>query len=139
FTHPLDFLGSDGGGGIGAGPGISVGAALALRGTGRLPISICGDGDFLMGVSAIWTAVHYRIPLLIVVANNQSFFNDEVHQERMARMRGRPIENRWVGLRMDDPPIDLAELARAQGAIGYGPIRDTAAIKSALDSAIRDV
>src|SRR5262249_47285926 len=74
FTHPLDFLGSDGGGGIGAGPGISVGAALALRGTGRLPISICGDGDFLMGVSAIWTAVHYHIPLLIVVANNQSFF-----------------------------------------------------------------
>ena len=31
FRHPLDFLGSDGGGGIGGGPGISVGAALALR------------------------------------------------------------------------------------------------------------
>jgi hypothetical protein len=31
FGHPLDFLGSDGGGGIGGGPGISVGAALALR------------------------------------------------------------------------------------------------------------
>ena len=32
FRHPLDFLGSDGGGGIGAGPGIAVGAALALKG-----------------------------------------------------------------------------------------------------------
>ena len=32
FRHPLDFLGSDGGGGLGAGPGISVGAALALQG-----------------------------------------------------------------------------------------------------------
>ena len=30
FRHPLDFLGGDGGGGIGGGPGISVGAALAL-------------------------------------------------------------------------------------------------------------
>ena len=35
FRHPLDFLGSDGGGGIGAGPGIAVGAALALRGLGH--------------------------------------------------------------------------------------------------------
>ena len=32
FRHPLDYLGSDGGGGVGGGPGISVGAALALKG-----------------------------------------------------------------------------------------------------------
>ena len=50
FRHPLDYLGSDGGGGVGGGPGISVGAALALKGTGRLPIAVCGDGDFMMGV-----------------------------------------------------------------------------------------
>ncbi len=31
FEHPLDYLGSDGGGGVGGGPGISVGAALALK------------------------------------------------------------------------------------------------------------
>jgi thiamine pyrophosphate-dependent acetolactate synthase large subunit-like protein len=45
FRDPLDFIGQDGGGGIGAGPGIAVGAALALRDSGRLPIGICGDGD----------------------------------------------------------------------------------------------
>ena len=32
--HPLDYLGGDGGGGVGGGPGISVGAALALKDTG---------------------------------------------------------------------------------------------------------
>ena len=48
FRHPLDYLGGDGGGGIGGGPGISVGAALALKGSGRLPVGVCGDGDFLM-------------------------------------------------------------------------------------------
>jgi thiamine pyrophosphate-dependent acetolactate synthase large subunit-like protein len=122
FRHPLDFIGQDGGGGIGAGPGISVGAALALRDSGRLPIGICGDGDFLMGATAVWTAVHYKIPLLIVVANNRSFYNDEVHQERMARMRGRPVENKWIGQRIADPDIDIAALARAQGAQGFGPI-----------------
>ena len=46
FRHPLDYIGSEGGGGVGGGPGISVGAALALKGSGRLPIAICGDGDF---------------------------------------------------------------------------------------------
>ena len=107
-----------------AGPGISVGAALALKGSGRLPVSICGDGDFLMGVTALWTAAHYRIPLLLVVANNRSFYNDEVHQERVARMRNRPVENKWIGQRMTDPDIDLAALARAQGALGIGPIDD---------------
>jgi thiamine pyrophosphate-dependent acetolactate synthase large subunit-like protein len=136
FRHPLDFIGSDGGGGLGAGPGISVGAALALRGSGRLPVSICGDGDFLMGATALWTAVHYRIPLLLIVANNRSFFNDEVHQERMARMRGRPVENKWIGQRMDDPAIDMAALARAQGAVGFGPVRDRAALAAALADAV---
>ena len=139
LRHPLDFLGSDGGGGIGGGPGIAVGAALALRGTGRLPIAICGDGDFLMGVTSLWTAVHYRIPLLVVVANNQSFYNDEVHQERMARSRGRPVENKWIGQRMADPEIDLAGMARAQGAAGFGPVHDAADLARVLAEAIAAV
>jgi thiamine pyrophosphate-dependent acetolactate synthase large subunit-like protein len=139
FRHPLDYLGSDGGGGIGGGPGISVGAALALRGSGRLPVSICGDGDFLMGVTALWTAAHYRIPVLIVVANNQAYFNDELHQERVARMRNRPVENKWIGIRMNDPDVDLAALGRAQGAQGFGPVHDAAELETIFAAAIEAV
>jgi thiamine pyrophosphate-dependent acetolactate synthase large subunit-like protein len=139
FRHPLDFLGSDGGGGVGGGPGISVGAALALKGSGRLPVAICGDGDYLMGVTALWTAAHYRIPLLMLIANNRSFFNDELHQERVARMRHRPVENRWIGQRISDPDIDLAAMARAQGAEGFGPVRTHSELSTALQSAINAV
>jgi thiamine pyrophosphate-dependent acetolactate synthase large subunit-like protein len=139
FRHPLDFLGSDGGGGLGAGPGNTVGAALALHGSGRLTIGICGDGDFLMGVTALWTAAHYRIPLLIVVANNRSFYNDEVHQERVARMRNRPVENKWIGQRIADPDIDLAALARAQGALGFGPVEEVRQLAPAFAEAIAAV
>ena len=81
------------------------------RARGRLPVAVCGDGDFMMGVTALWTAAHYKIPLLIVVANNRSFFNDELHQERVARMRNRPVENRWVGQRISEPDIDIAAMA----------------------------
>ena len=139
FRHPLDYIGSTGGAGIGAGPGISVGAALALRGSNRLPVSVCGDGDFLMGATALWTAVHYNIPLLLVVANNRSFFNDELHQERVARTRSRPVENRWIGQRIADPEIDLAQMARAQGAQGFGPITKGSDLAAALCDAVEAV
>jgi thiamine pyrophosphate-dependent acetolactate synthase large subunit-like protein len=66
--------------------------------------------------------VHYRIPLLVVVCNNRSFFNDELHQERVARIRNRPVENRWIGQRISDPDIDCAALGKAQGAVGFDPV-----------------
>jgi thiamine pyrophosphate-dependent acetolactate synthase large subunit-like protein len=141
FRHPLDFLGTDGGGGIGSGPGMAVGAALALRdtGRGRLPVAILGDGDFLMGVTALWTAVHNAIPLLVVIANNRSFFNDELHQERVARERGRPPENRWIGQSIRDPDIDLATLARGQGCLGIGPVEDPKQLVAAITEAVAAV
>ncbi len=139
--HPLDVLGGDGGAGIGSGPGMAVGAALALRdgGSGRLPLAILGDGDFLMGATALWTGVHYRVPLLILVANNRSFYNDELHQERVAKQRGRPVANKWIGQQMSGPDIDFAGLARAQGAVGFGPVRHGVELAATLAEARRAV
>ena len=139
FNHPLDYLGADGGGGIGSGPGMCVGAALALQGTGRIPVGITGDGDFLMGVTALWTACHYRIPLLLIISNNTSFFNDEMHQERVAKERGRAVENRWIGQRMSDPDIDLGGMARAQGAVAFGPVTSLAALDEAIAAGLAAV
>jgi thiamine pyrophosphate-dependent acetolactate synthase large subunit-like protein len=136
FRHPLDYLGADGGGGVGAGPGLTVGAALALKGSGRMVVGIMGDGDYLMGVTALWTATHYKTPCLMLVANNRSFYNDEMHQERVARERGRPVENKWIGQRIDEPDIDLAAMARAQGAAGIGPVRELSQLKGSLREAI---
>ncbi|HLY46483.1 MAG TPA: thiamine pyrophosphate-binding protein [Stellaceae bacterium] len=138
-AHPLDALGGDGGGGVGAGPGMAVGAALALRGSGRLPVAVLGDGDFLMGCTALWTAAHYRLPLLVVVSNNNSFFNDELHQDRMARQRNRPVQNRWIGQRIADPEPDLGLLAKAQGGEGWGPIRRPDELPRAIKAAIECV
>jgi thiamine pyrophosphate-dependent acetolactate synthase large subunit-like protein len=93
----------------------------------------------MMGVTAVWTAAHYKIPLLIVVANNRSFFNDELHQERVARVRNRPVENRWVGQRISEPDIDIAMIARAQGAIGFGPVTMAAELPDIFAKAIAAV
>lgn len=132
LRHPLDFLGSDGGGGVGAGPGLAVGAALALKESGRLAMTVIGDGDFLMASSAIWTAVHMGIPLLVVIANNRSYYNDVAHQERVAVTRGRPVENKFIGQEIDNPPVDLATIARGYGAEAEGPVEGSAALAAAL-------
>jgi thiamine pyrophosphate-dependent acetolactate synthase large subunit-like protein len=132
LRDPLAYLGKDGGGGVGSGPGLSVGAALALSERGRLTVSVLGDGDLVMGIQALWTAVHHEIPLLILINNNRSYFNDELHQESVARRRGREPANRWIGQRLADPELDLVKLAEAQGAVGIGPVRQAGEVEAAV-------
>lgn len=139
FAHPLDYLGRDGGGGLASGPGIAVGAALALDGTGRMPVAVIGDGDYLMGSSALWTAAHYRLPLLVVVANNRSYHNDEKHQASVAGRRGRPVENRTVGQHLRDPDPDVATIARGHGVTAYGPVLEPDELVTVLGKAMAEV
>ena len=100
-------MGNDGGGAVGTGPGHTIGAALALKDSDRITVGVIGDGDYLMGVNALWTASHFEIPVMIVAADNRSYFNDEMHQERVAQMRDRPPQNRWIGQRIDNPSSGL--------------------------------
>ena len=139
FAQPLDYIGNDGGAGIGSGPGMVVGAALALRGTGRIPVAVLGDGDLLMGAMALWTATRHRIPLLVVVANNRSYHNDVAHQEAVARTRERPPENKWIGQRLDDPSVDIPGLARSQGWDAVQTVADVADLPAALAKGLEAV
>jgi thiamine pyrophosphate-dependent acetolactate synthase large subunit-like protein len=115
IRHPLDYLGADGAAGIGGATGMSVGAALALKGTGRIPVAVFGDGEFLMTPTALWTAANRRIPMMIIVANNRGYYIDEQHQEVTSKSRHRPPETAWLGQRIFDPDIDLTAMAKAQG------------------------
>jgi thiamine pyrophosphate-dependent acetolactate synthase large subunit-like protein len=139
FTHPLDYLGNDGGGGLGSGAGNAIGAGLALLDSDRIPVAVLGDGDFMQGGTALWTAAHYKIPVLFIISNNRSNFNDEVHQEAVANQRARPKENRWIGQRIDDPAIDLAGFARSQGIEANGPIETVGELPAAIDAALKKV
>lgn len=136
---PLDYIGNDGGAGVGSGPGMVVGSALALQGSGRLPVAIMGDGDFLMGASALWTAAHYGIPLLLIVNNNRSYGNDVAHQSRMALQRGRPVENRWIGQSLENPRVDIPAQARSYGVSAGETVRDLKDLMPALEAGIKAV
>jgi thiamine pyrophosphate-dependent acetolactate synthase large subunit-like protein len=138
-TEPAHGMGGGRGGGVGYGLPSSIGSALGFKGSGRLCVSILGDGDFLMTSNSLWTAAKYQIPLLVVVLNNHSYYNDEEHQERMARWRQRPIENKGIGIRIEDPAPDLTAIARALHVDGFGPITEPDLLGPALDKAIEIV
>ncbi|MDE3194281.1 MAG: thiamine pyrophosphate-binding protein, partial [Chloroflexota bacterium] len=136
FARPRAHLGHDGGGAVGSGPGIAVGGALGAQGSGRPVVAIVGDGELLAAPTALWTAAHHAIPILFVVKNNQSYHNDVEHQDRVARDRGRPPENKWIGQSMDTPGVDFAGLARDMGVEGIGPVAQPAELAGAMKRAV---
>jgi len=139
FDHPLDHLGNDGGVGIGSGLGNTIGTALALQGTDRVSAAVIGDSDFLQGSTALWTAAHYRIPMLVVVVNNRSHLNDELIQQRVAIQRGREPANSWIGQRIDDPAVDISGIARSYGAAVEGPVATVAELIDAIERGFAQV
>ena len=139
FEGAGQYLGHSGGGGIGYGPGALLGGGLAAQDAGKLAVGIVGDGDLLAGPSALWTAAHHRLPLLVVVHDNRSFYNDEEHQAEVAGIRGRPVGRAHVGTRMHEPDIDYAAMARAHGAWAEGPVESPDDLLGAFDKAVTQV
>jgi acetolactate synthase I/II/III large subunit len=132
-------LGKYKGGGLGYGLPASLGAALAHKGSGKFCVNLQPDGDLLFTVSALWTAVHHQIPLLSIVCSNRSYFNDEEHQERIAIARNRPVENKTVGIRIEDPNVDFGAMARTYGCWGAGPITEPKDLIKTLREAVKVV
>jgi thiamine pyrophosphate-dependent acetolactate synthase large subunit-like protein len=137
--QPERAFGGSGGAGLGYGMPASLGMALAFRDTNKLCVNLQSEGDLLYVTSAFHTAAHHSLPLLTVICNNRTYRNDEFHQEAVARDRGRPVERKTIGIRLDEPPPDFAAIARGFGVWGEGPIDDPTALGPALARALRVV
>jgi acetolactate synthase-1/2/3 large subunit len=139
ITEPDQLFGGGRGAGLGHSAASSVGATLALKDAGRICINIIGDGDLLYTPQSLWTAARENLPLLTIVNNNRSYGNDEGHQEYMARMRGRNIENKGVGIFIEDPEPDFANIAKGFNVEGFGPVADPEALSKVFERAVQIV
>jgi thiamine pyrophosphate-dependent acetolactate synthase large subunit-like protein len=139
IEQPYQYTGSSGGAGLGYGIGASLGVALAHRGSGRMVLNLQPDGDFLYSSSALYTAAHEKLPLLMVMLNNHSYYNSEEHGLRMAEHRGRPAERAGIGTRPEGPAVDFAALARSFSIAASGPITSAADLPAALATAVEAV
>jgi acetolactate synthase-1/2/3 large subunit len=119
--------------------GISLGVALAHKGTGRLVVDLQPDGDLMFDVGALWVAAAYELPLLTVMFNNRAYYNDWEHQERLARQRGTPVERASIGMAISDPAPDFAAIARGFGWHAEGPISDPDQVRAAVERAAQHV
>ncbi len=119
--------------------GISLGVALANKGTGRLVVDLQPDGDLMFDLGALWIAAKYEIPMLVVMYNNRAYYNDWEHQKHVAHARGTAEERAYIGMDLDGPEPDFALAAKSMGWWSEGPIEDPADINGALKRAIEQV
>jgi acetolactate synthase-1/2/3 large subunit len=119
--------------------GMSLGVALAHKGTGRLVVDIQPDGDLMFDAGALWVAAKHQIPMLIVMFNNRAYFNDWEHQVRMARQRNTDEAKAHIGMDLYGPEPDFGALARSMGCYGEGPIERPEEVAPALKRAIAEV
>ncbi|SLN57137.1 thiamine pyrophosphate-binding protein [Roseisalinus antarcticus] len=133
YRHPGDSLGTA------TQIGISLGVALAHKGSGKLVVDLQPDGDLMFDLGTLWVAAYYEIPMLVVMVNNRAYYNDWAHQEHVAIQRDRPVENAYIGMEIDGPAPDFATIAKAQGWWAEGPITDPEAVRDAVARAAAHV
>jgi acetolactate synthase-1/2/3 large subunit len=109
------------------GYGLPSAIAAKLVHPERDVVCIAGDGDFLMSVPELATAVQHEAPVVVLVVDNGMYGTIRMHQER--HYPGRPS-----GTDLRNP--DFAALARSFGAHGER-VERSEDVPAALDRALR--
>lgn len=128
FEDGENYLGASGscqGWGLGA----AIGAQVAQP--DRTVVAVVGDGGFMFAVQALWSAIQYKLPVVIVVVNNGGWLS-----MRGSLRRGAPqlaSERGQLGFGWDG---DYAALARSLGAEA-ATVHDPGELDAAIDAACR--
>ena len=108
FRRPGTFLGTTSGA---MGFGVPAAIAASFHDPDRIAVAVCGDGGFAMSMMEIETAVREGAHPIIIVFDNQRYGTTALDQER----QGRSAQTSELG------PMDVAAVARAQGALWRSP------------------
>jgi acetolactate synthase, large subunit, biosynthetic type len=109
FAKPRTFLTSGGLGTMGYGTGAAIGAQTAMP--DRTVVHIAGDGSFRMNLNELATISYYRLPIVIIVANNGTLGMVRQWQKMF-------YDGRYSATTLDRPP-DFVKLADAFGIRGF--------------------
>ncbi|HEX2885221.1 thiamine pyrophosphate-binding protein [Vineibacter terrae] len=116
-------------GGIGWGIAAAVGVQMAQ--TQRRVAAVIGDGSMMYCVQALWSAAHYKLPVIFVIANNGGY---RILKQRLKAFHGNDTP---IGMDFRDPPIDVAGLARAYGVTAHR-VETADQFDAALKAALAD-
>ncbi|AWJ85819.1 pyruvate oxidase (plasmid) [Azospirillum sp. TSH58] len=107
-------------------PGVPYAIAAQLAHPGRQVVAYVGDGGFSMLMAEFATAVKYKLPIKVIINNNNSL--GQIKWEQIA-MLGNP---EYV---CDLQPIDFAKVAEACGGKGF-TVTDPKDCGATLDAAL---
>lgn len=113
------------GGGLGFGMPAALGVQLAEK--SRRVIAVMGDGSANYGITALWTAAHYQIPVVFLILKN-STYGALRWFTKVLKVEAVPA--------LDVPGIDFLSLAKGYGVEGVSAAT-AEELKQALTTAIR--
>ena len=106
FKNSKDFYGLASGG---IGWAVSGCIGVSLANNNKTIVAIIGDGSSMYAIQSIWTAAHYNLPIIYVIANNQSY---RIIKERL---EGFHNNTNFVGMDFNKPKIDFVKIANSMG------------------------
>jgi benzoylformate decarboxylase len=119
------------GGGLGWGMPAACGVSLAHG--GEPVLCVVGDGSAMYSPQALWTAAAEGLPVVFAVVNNCQY---KILKGYLAGRGGAAVRTgRFVGMDLDDPPIDFLALA-ASMAVDATRIDHASDVGDAMRSAL---
>ena len=80
-----------------------------LQSLNKTIIAVIGDGSSMYGIQSLWSVAHYKLPIIYIIANNQSY---RIIKERLEAFHK---NTNFVGMDFDKPKINFLKLANSLG------------------------
>ena len=101
-----DFYGLASGG---IGWAVSGAIGVSIANPEKTVIAIIGDGSSMYGIQSLWTAAHYNLNIIYIIANNQGY---RIIKERLQEFHQ---NKNFIGMDFKNPSIDFLKLSESMG------------------------
>jgi len=116
-------------GGIGWAISGSIGVSIANP--DKTIIAIIGDGSSMYAIQSLWTAAHYNLNIIYIIANNSGY---RIIKERLEAFHN---NKNFIGMDFKNPRIDFVKLSESMG-IPATRIDDPKKISNTIQNATKN-
>ena len=120
-----DFYGLASGG---IGWAISGAIGVSIANPDKTVIAVIGDGSSMYGIQSLWTAAHYNLDIVYIIANNYGY---RIIKERLEDFHK---NKNFIGMDFKSPDIDFVKLSESMG-VPSTRVKDPDKIGSAIKDA----
>ena len=110
LAESREYQRSRGGGSIGGGLPMALGAKLASP--DRPVVCVSGDGSAMWSIQTLWNAAHDDIPVTFIILSNAAYRQVRIMK---TRLMGPETKGRNLGTVLSPPDIDFCSIARGMG------------------------